>query len=399
MANPTVHTAEELMIIEAFEHPHKVPDVFTVYEFPQSVRETFLALVEQGRSLYDLERHYLAIRGVDHPSVVSDSDITKGWSKTRYVAFAAGMKSLLGMPEHSALAVDYILNNLRNYQAMTQGTFDGVQSTFENIMSMMDICPVANLCRDRDGNVRYTKAINSLINAKSDSYALLMSAIANSDSESIKKLISCQQFSRDLSHADVLSILRAQIRAYPQRGLEEAFGHFLDQKNNAMFIANMKSLRSSTASTKEEFQRTFWLGADRFVLHQQVAEGLGFSYDLKPQLSLLLEVFRENGVDLYPGLILQAEGVGAYFDSFSDPLDLETRYSYMMTFVSDRIYSKHRQDLSALLIDIPIETLKAHSQADTLLKHLYLGTRDKAVLNAIEDKQFRGEMLEDSLGL
>jgi hypothetical protein len=397
---PVQHTAEELMIIEAFEHPHKVKDVFTVHEFPQSVRETFLNLVEQGRSLLDLENDYLALRGRDYPSVVSDSDITKGWTKARYVAFVAGMKSLLGTPEHSALAVDYLLNNLRNFRAMTKdGTFDGGKDTFELIMSVSDSHPVPNLCRDQEDKIRDEKVINSLIYSKSDCYAFLMSAIANRDSESVKRLIDCHQFSRDLSHANVLGVVRDQIKAYPGRGLEAAFGHFLDQKNNAMFIANMKSLCSSTTSTKQDFLRSFWLGADRFVIHQQVAEAVRFSHDRNPQLSILLEVLRENNVDLLPGLIIQAEGIGAYFDSFNEPRDLEAGHKYIIEFVSDRIIRKHRQDLSVLLVDIPIETLKVHPLAEMLLKHLYLGTRDKAVLNAIEDKQFRGEMLEDSMGL
>lgn len=402
MATPisASRTDEEMMIIEAFEHPHKVKDVFTVHEFPQKARDTFLALVEQGRSLYDLEREYLAIRGEDHPYVTRDSDITKGWSKKRYVAFAAGLKSLLGTPMHTALAIDYILNNLRSHRTMTQGTFDGGEkSQFEHLMTLSDQHPVANLCRDKDGKVRDSKVIDKLVYTRSDSYALLMSAIVNKDPDSVTMLLSSKQFLRDLSHAQVLSVLRAQIKAHPGRGLEAAFGCFLDKKNNAMFIANMNSLREQTDSTKADFQQAFWLGADLFVIHQQVAEAVEFSYNENPHLSFLLEVFRENGVDLYPGLILMEEGVGAYFDSFSDGKDLAHRNEYVMAFVAKRITDKHRQDLSALLVDIPLEALKAHPQADALLKHLYSGTKEKAVLHAIEDKKFRGEVLEGALGL
>jgi hypothetical protein len=397
---PASRTTEELMILEAFEHPHKVQDVFSVFDFPHGVRETFLALIEQGRSLYDLECEYLAIRGDDYPSVRSDSDITKGWTKTRYRAFSAGLKSLLGTPEYSALAVDYILNNLRSHRSMTQGTFDGGdKGKFEHLMTLSKEFPVANLCRDGDDKVRDAKVIDKLVYSRSDSYALLMSAIANRDSESITMLMSSQQFGRDLSHADVLGVLRAQIKAHPGRGLEAAFGHFLDKKNNAMFIASMKSLCEQETSTKADFQRAFWLGADPFVIHQQVAEAVKFSYNRNPHLTFLLEVFRESGVDLYPGLILRSEGIGAYFDSFNDGKDLAHRNEYVMAFVARRIADKQRQDLSALLIDIPLEALKAHPESEVLLKHLYLGTQDKFVLQAIEDKKFKGEMLEGALGL
>jgi hypothetical protein len=100
--------------------------------------------------------------------------------------------------------------------------------------------------------------------------------------------------------------------------------------------------------------------------------------------------------------VLAERGEGRYFDELAEPPDLLIRHTLIMDVIGKRAKLQKtvsEQDLSALLLDIPLDTLMAHRDSDLLLKHIYKGTHDKQILKLIQDKQFKGQMLGDQLGL
>jgi hypothetical protein len=392
MATPTPpsYTSEELMILEVFEHPYTVQDVFSAHEFPREVLATFQGLVEQGRSIDDMEAQYEAILGNDYkPSL---------WMKRR-VSFVAGMTALLGTPRASDLAVDYILNNLPKYQLMSRGIFNGASKKFESTLGMGDPHRVPNFCRDQKGMLRDGRLIDKLIFAKSDCYALLMSALAHTDAEGVEMLMGNASFFRHMPRSTVLKVVNQQMSSHPHLNLEQVFSHYFNTQSNESFMSNMKLLCETKTATLEDFRQAFWPGAAPQAIDQHVGEAVKFDVFAVPQPAMMLQVFRENGVDLYPGVVLREEGWGVYYDAISKPLDMAARHDYLMNFASRELSKNTTQNLAMLLVDIPLEKLKAHLRADLLLKHLYDTTKDRLVLMAIEDKRYRGDVLEDALGL
>jgi hypothetical protein len=396
--NAKKYTQYERMLIEAFEHPYRVPNVFAFIEIPLAIRDIYRAFFSTGIPIRELEDQYLALRSEVLPGSAEEQG-----RRDRHKAFQSGLTALLGCPEHSALAMDYLLENRRAYVEIFGFSFfdatDKAGEKFQWLVKSSVSHPVPNLLRDQHGRCREAALIDSLIYQQSDAYALLMSAVTNADAESVSLLQRCQQFNRYISKSDLLGVLTFQVKEFPDHGLKAAFRHYFDHKDNATFLARMNALCSSTEATKAEFRDAFWPGAVQYAIDQVVSNGLRFSYDCKPQIGYMLDVFKEQGVDFYPAVILHEEGYGVYFDATLKDFDLAARQDHLMGFVSKRLSGKAGSDFSAMLVDIPWERLQAHRDADVLLKHLYQGTQDRNVLKLIEDKQFRGKTLEDQLGM
>lgn len=58
-----------------------------------------------------------------------------------------------------------------------------------------------------------------------------------------------------------------------------------------------------------------------------------------------------------------------------------------------------QEGVSALLRDISVEILKGHPVAQLLFQDLYRITKDKSILKHIKCPKFRGQALEQSMGM
>jgi hypothetical protein len=189
----------------------------------------------------------------------------------------------------------------------------------------------------------------------------------------------------------------------PGSDLEEAFGHIFAQRTHVTFMAEMKRLMSSNFSTCADFEKAFWSGASSFAIDQMVADAVKPTYSKLPQMVAMLQVFRQRGIDLYPGLMLCEKKEADYFDALNCLPDVAERQRFIMDVIAWRSklddWHDREEDLSVLLLDIPLETLMQHQEADLLLQHLYEGTGDKSILKLIADKQYKGRSLEAALGM
>jgi hypothetical protein len=242
-----------------------------------------------------------------------------------------------------------------------------------------------------------------MIMTVSDTKVLLWSAMANMDAEALSLLTQNKRFSSANTETWLYSHIREQIQVCQNIDLKCAFSHLFKKRTHTIFLAEMKQLMSSPASTYSDFSTAFWPEASRTVIDNLVAEAVKSDTKEKPQMALMLHAFLDYGkVNLYPGLVKSRQGDGPYFDIVDALPDLATQQAYLMDAVVEQSKSQkivYKTDLSPLLCNIPLETLAAHKHSDALLKHLYQGTRDRRVLKLINDNQFRGQALEDQLGM
>jgi hypothetical protein len=386
-------TPYECMIVEAFHHNFTGLSIYSAEQFPVELRDIFLFLVEEYRSISDLESHCFG-------GIIEEWEFNRFHdqvkSRPHHRAFVAGIKSLLGDKDHYHKAIRYIIDNFDRYTQMSKGFFDEVSKSIDQLPDAASICRLPNYCRNEDGSLIGKKTLSKLIPSNSDNDVLLLSAIVNLDSEAVRLL--ADVFSSDR----VFAVLRRQMIGSPGIGLEQAFGHFFKERNHVVFLAEMKQLMESSKSSKADFERAFWAGASSQVIDELVSKAVKLDLDRKPQMELMLQVFRANQVDFYPGVLLSEKGQGFYFDAFNDMPDLATRQEFIMDVIVKRAKSRKLasdQDLSVLLLDIPLEKLQSHKYSDELLKYLYMGTKDRDVLKVIQDKKFRGDMLGDQIGL
>lgn len=386
-------TPYERMIVEAFHHNFTGLSIYSAEHFPAELRDIFLFLVEEDRPIGDLESHCFG-------GILEEWEFVRfmgqGKNRPHYRAFVAGIKSLLGDKDHCHKAMRYIVANFDRYTQMSQGFFDEVTKSIDQLPEACNICRLPNYCRNEDDSLIGKKTLSKLIQTKSDSDVLLLSAIVNLDLEAVRLLADVVSSDR------VFGVLRRQMIGSPGIGLEQAFGHFFKERNHVVFLAEMKQLMESSKSSKADFERAFWAGASSQVIDELVSKAVKFDLNRKPQMELMLQVFRANQVDFYPGLLLNEKGQGFYFDALNDMPDLATRQEFIMDVIVKRAKSRKLasdQDLSVLLLDIPLEKLQSHKYSDELLKYLYMGTKDTDVLKVIQDKKFRGDMLGDQIGL
>lgn len=377
-------------LIAVFCHDITEVSVFSAGGFPPALLEVFLSLVVEGRSLGEMESDYFEISEHDPLSLLS---MTNQISRHHLKVFAMGMKALLAHKDHYCKAIDYLTVNAKLYKEGSKGLFDQPNRKLKRIPLVSSFPDLPNYCRQADGLLRSAKTISQMVLSPSDSDVLILSAIVNRDSEAVSLLIKC------LEPDKVYGILKRQLKECPGIGLEEALGHILATRTHVIYSAEMSQLMGSDHSTYEDYEKTFWPEASSMANDTLVSKALEFSFDSAPSLVNMLLLFKDKGVDLYPGMILENKGQPAYFDVVAEAPNLFIKQQAFMDFVAVRGVMGSTQDFSVLLRDIPIEMINAHKSGQELLKHLYLGTRDASILPAIEDKKFRGEMLEDSLGM
>jgi hypothetical protein len=390
----TENTAPQMsyrdQLVQVFTHDSSEVSVFSADGFPAELLEIFLSLVNEGRSLAEMESDYFEISGHDPSSLLG---MTNLMCRPHMKNFAFGMKAMLAHKDHCCKAIDYVLANTKLYKEGSKGLFDQPNRQLKRIPLVSSFPNLPNYCRAADGSLRSAQAISGMVLSPSDPDVLILSAIVNLDAEAVLLLTKYLESDR------VYGILKAQIKDCPGMGLEEAFGHFLAKRTHVIYSAEMSQLMGSEHSTYEDYEKTFWPEASPLATDALVSKALGFSFDSQPSLVQMLNLFRDKGVDLYPGMILVDKGQPAYLDAIAEAPDLFIKQQAFMDFVVSRDVMGSTQDHSVLLRDIPLDVISAHKSGQDLLKHLYLGTRDVSILPAIEDKKFRGDMLEDAMGM
>lgn len=375
-------------LAKVFEHGHTKVSVFSANQFPADLLEIFASLVTDSKRIEELEAQFFGAVYVKFGDVVAG---------TSHKHFVAGIVALLGSKEHYPAALRYIKANCGEYLCRSRGLFNGKKLAVDTLPLVSTLATLPNYCRNEDGSLRGEDGLRGLMMGAEDCFVLVLSAIANRDSRAISVLAEC------MPPEQVFGILKEQMKQCPGIGLEEAFGHFFEQKTHVVFLAEMKGLMESTSSTRADFEAAFWSGASSYAIDKLVSEAVQLSLKRSPQLRLMLEVFRDRGVDFYPGLVMRQKDESHYLDAASSPPDLLSRQTFVMDVIAGRAkieLAGHRMDdLSVLLLDIPLETIKSHPDADLVLQHMYQGTKDKSVLRHIKDKFIKGRLLEDSLGM
>lgn len=378
-------------LMKAFWHTCNQVSVFSAEEFPPELLEIFVSLVEEGRSLAEMESDYFEISGHDPLSFMG---MANQLSRPHMKNFAFGMKALLANKDHYCKAIDYVMANLKVYAQVSKGVFDEPNRKLKRMPLVSSFPDLPNFCRQADGSLRSQEAISELTRfSQADPDVLILSAIVNRDSDAVTLLTKC------LDSEKVYGILKGQILKCPGFGLDEALGHLLAKRTHVTYGAEMKQLMTSDFSTYEDYEKTFWPEASPFAIDTLVSNGFAVCFEREPSRERMLQLFKDKGVDLYPGMILASKGQPAYFDVLTDPPELSVKQQDIMDFVMSRAAMESEQDLSILLKDIPLEVISAHKRGQDLLKHLFLGTRDKRTLPFIEDRKFHGKMLEESLGM
>jgi hypothetical protein len=370
-----------------FNHSHPEVSVFSADQFPADLMEVFVAMVTDSRPIKELE----TLLAGDFNATLSDHMACLSGQP-----FVAGLVALLGSKDHYTAALSYIKTHSEEYLCLSHGLFNAVLLTVNSLPLVADLHKLPNYCRKEDGTLRSGGDLRGLIMATEDCFVLVLSAISNRDSEALLVLAEC------MPSEQVFGILKDQMKQCPGIGLEEEFGHFFEQQTHVVFLALMKGLMASTSSSRADFEAAFWPGASSVALDRFVSEAVGEFMSLNPQMAFLLEVFRERGVDLYPGLVLSEKGFAHYLDAVTAPPDLSTRHGFIMDVIAKRakIQGGFREDdMSALLRDIPVETIKSHPDADMLFQDLYRGTQDRSILKHIKNTKFKGHALEESLGM
>jgi hypothetical protein len=378
-------------LMKAFWHTHTEVSVFSAEEFPPELLEIFVSLVEEGRPLAEMESDYFEISGHDPLSFMG---MANQLSRPHLKSFVLGIKALLAHKQHCCKAIDYVMANIKLYAEVSKGVFDEPNRKLKRMPLVSSFPDLPNFCRQADGSLRSQEAISELTRfSLADPDVLILSAIVNLDSDAVTLLTKC------LESEKVYGILKGQIQKCPDFGLDEALGHFLAKRTHVIYGAEMKQLMTSDHSTYEDYEKTFWPEASPFAIDTLVSNGFAVCFEREPSRERMLQLFKDKGVDLYPGMILASKGQPAYFDVLTDPPELSDKQQVIMDFVMSRAAMESEQDLSIMLKDIALEVIRDHKRGQDLLKHLYKGTRHKDVLKMIEDKQFRGQMLDDELGL
>jgi hypothetical protein len=394
--NPEPRTARQAMLDQVFGHDCTERDLFASVSFPGDLKGHFRALIEEGKSIAELEIEVLGQPDKPKSSTSLLSNLI-ALNLPHYKPFSRGIQALMGDKAHYQKAIGYALANHNDYLKMTDGFFCMPSLDIDHLPPVSELGHLPNYCRNEDGQLRSYQELRTLIHLREDSYVLVLSAIANLDSEAVKALSEC------MPRHVVFGILRNQMKQCSDATLEAAFGHFFHQRTHVTFMAEMKRLMESTFSTCDDFEQAFWPEASKFSIDKMVADALKQTYSKLPQMVAMLQVFRRRGIDLHPGLVLCEKEEADYFDVLDKLPDLAERQRFIMDVIAKRSkvedWADREEDLSVLLLDIPLEVLTQHPEADLLLQHLFEGTGDKSIFKLIGDKKYKGRALEMALGL
>lgn len=394
------YSVDEELLFGVFDYDFGGSGIFPSIFNPnvsQENKNAVLKVVAMGIPLAELDDQYQKLRQLKDPLPLSEQKLSR--SSKRYKSVTSVLQCLMGMPEHQHEVLSYVLANRAHYRKISQGMFGGHYNKFDSLLRKDPLSSFSNLCRDEKGKVLSPEAMDKLILTESDAHALLMSAVGNYDRAAIIELMKGKIYGSFINRADTLSKVANQIRLFPDWGLQDALGPLLEQKTNALFMADMNRLYSTAGSTLDHFRAAFWPQASRSAVDKLVADALSSMQPNLERLGFLLQVCAENGVDFYPGIVQSTSGFGAYLDIDSESLSPADRNQEVMGYYLKKTQSWSTPNvLGSLLIGIPPKEIAAHPSSTRMLNDLYQLTKDKSLLT-LGDKKFNGMALEGDLGL
>jgi hypothetical protein len=395
------HTEAEKLLIDTFEcifdDVGGFPFIFSAPSLNPDNKKAVLTLVHSGEPLAKAMGRYVALVGADSEVIRSSKGMGK--STHRYQAVTGALQCLLGMPEYKEDVQAYILENLEFFTRISKGMFGHNYGSFDRVLMREPGSPISNFCRNNAGDLLSPQDIDRLVIHEHDAHALIVSTVANRDRLGIEQLLKSVRFTAFLPHSDALAWVGDLIRKYPAWNLKPAFGPLFEVKTNAFFMSETKRLLNAANSTKEAFRDAFWSCASPQAVNQVVSDVLGADRADIDSASNCLQVFAENGVDFYQGLVQARQGLGAMLDAQNAPFDQKSRNLYVLeSYLTFSQNGSKPKFFGALLIHLPVEDLAAHPESTKLLFERYRLTLDKTLLKA-GDKIFNGMVLNDALGL
>lgn len=394
-------TDDEKLLVDTFECIFDDVGGYARIFSPPSLhpenKKAVLALIHSGEPLSQAIGRYVAFVGADSEIIKTSKGLGK--SSPRYQAVTGAMHCLLGIPEYKRLVQDYILDNLECYTRISKGMFGSNFNKFESAFVKANRAPISNFCRTDAGELVSTQHLDRLVITEHDAHALLVSAVVNRDRHGVDQLLRSVRFTAVLPKSDALARVGDLIRKFPDWDLKPALGPLFEVKTNSFFMSETKRLLAKADSTKEAFRDAFWVGASAQAINQLVSDLLHADRTDIDSASHCLQVFSENGVDFYYGMLQARQGLGALLDVIDEPSDQQSRNFYLIEsyLVMSQKGSKPKF-FGALLINLPVEELAAHPESTKLLFERYRLTMDKSLLKA-GDKRFNGMVLQDELGM
>ena len=399
--NSLAKTEDEKLLVDTFEcifdDVGGFPFIFSEPSLNPENKKAVLALVHSGEPLSQAIGRYVAFVGADSEIIKSSKGLGK--SSPRYQAVTGALHCLLGMPEHKEEVQDYILANLECYTRISKGMFGPNYAKFDRVLVRAPGSPMSNFCRNGAGDLLSPEALDRLVITEHDAHALIVSTVANRDRAGIEQLLKSVRFTAVLPRSEALARVGDLIRKFPAWDLKPALGPLFEVKTNAFFMSETTRLLKVADSTKEAFRDAFWAGASAHAINTLVADILRADQTDINSASNCLQVFAENGVDFYLGMLQARQGLGAMLDVQDEPSDQKSRNFYIIeSYLVFSQKGKKPKFFGALLINLPVEDLAGHPESTQLLFERYRLTLDHSLLRA-GDKRFNGMVLQDELGM
>jgi hypothetical protein len=397
----SAQTEDEKLLVDTFEcifdDVGGFPFIFSAPSLNPANKKAVLALVHSGEPLSKAIGRYISLVGADSEIIRSSKGMGK--ATPRYQAVTGALQCLLGMPEYKEVVQHYILENLEFYTRISRGMFGHNYNKFSSVLIREPGSPISNFCRNSTGDLLSPQDLDRLVIHEHDAHALIVSTVANRDRLGIEQLLKSERFTAFLPRSEALAMVRDLARKFPAWNLKPAFEPLFEVKTNAFFMSETKRLLNVANSTKEAFRDAFWKEASPQAINQLVADILNSSRADTNSDSNCLQVFAENAVDFYPGVVQARQGVGAMLDAENEPFDQRIRNAYLLeSYLTLSKNGSKPKFFGALLINLPVEDLAAHPESTKLLFERYQLTLDKTLLKA-GDKRFNGMVLKDELGM
>lgn len=397
----SAQTEDEKLLVDTFEcifdDVGGFPFMFSPPSLHPDNKKAVLALVHSGEPLSNAIGRYVEFVGSDSEIIKSSKGLGK--RSHRYQAVTGALQCLMGIPQYKETILEYILANLDCYARISSGMLGRNYNNFDSVLRKDPASQISNFCRNSAGELLTPEDIDRLVITEHDAQALVVSTVANRDRAGIEQLLRSVRFTAVLPRSDALARVGDLIRKFPAWDLKPALGPLFEVKTNAFFISETTRLLRVADSTKDAFRDAFWDGASPQAVNQLVADVLAADRADIDSASNCLQVFAENGVDFYLGMLQARQGLGAMLDAQDDPSDQKSRNFYVIeSYLMFSQKGKKPKFFGALLINLPVEELVSHPESTQLLFERYRLTRDKSLFKA-GDKRFNGMVLQDELGM
>lgn len=377
---------------------------------PQN-KQAVLTVIEAGHDMISLLNAYVAVAGKTN-SYIKERAAFRSRNAEHIRCFAGVMQCLLGMPEHKDEVMAYLRNDLAGWRELSYGFLGGAgmhnvvggdpskrrgSCAFSNLLYGAPGEPIANLCRDQNGQVLAPQVFDQLLLLESDAHGFLMSAIANRDKEAIEGLLYSGQYLRFITRDNTLRTVGDLINAHPEWNLRQSLGPMLSVRNHETAITELKRMIDISGTTTYQFTEILWPDMSPMAVSHLVAYAIKSKASVSSASSFLMAC-RKSGFDLYLGTVEARAGFGAALDALGNMGRVDKSTDLFEHYLWFTVGGANEEQLAPLLLDVSPEVLAAHTKAPTLLMHRYKLTGEKSLL-VLGGRAFRGKALEDEIGL